>query len=364
MSFAALPPEINAARLYTGPGSAPLLAAASAWSAVAAELSTAAAGYHATAVELLGAWRGPTAVTAANALAGYTGWLRLTAGHAEQTAMQAHAAASAYETARAATVAPPVIAANRALNSTLIATNLLGQNATAIAATEAHYAAMWAQNAAAMEAYAAAAAAATVLPSWSPPTRAGRGVNTGASAAAALATATAAPAAESSLPSGPWETFNWFSRFASETGSHIRTTASTAGFVVGALGLAKGALTTGAAGALGTAGAGAAAGGGAATAGGVGAGAARAATSVTAGVGRAGALGPLSVPRGWGVLAGNAAPLAAATPSTATTSNAMVGPVGAPLGPLAANTKNSTLGLPDTRYLVRPKMLPGWRTGV
>lgn len=363
MSFAALPPEINATRLYTGPGSAPLLAAASAWSAVAAELSTAAAGYHAIAVELLGAWRGPTAMTAAQALAGYTGWLQLTAGHAEQTALQAHAAANAYETARAATVAPPVIAANRALNATLIATNLLGQNATAIAATEAHYTAMWAQNAAAMHAYATASTAATVLPSWSPPTRGGRGADTGAASAVPV-TATASTAAESTLPSGPWEQFNWLSRFASETGSHVRTVASSLGFVVGAAGLTKGALTTGAAGALGTAGAGAAPGGIAGAAGGVGSAAPRMAATATAGLARAGALGPLSVPPAWGVAAGNAAPLAAATPSTATTSNAMLGPVGAPLAPLATNTKNSTLGLPDTRYLVRPKMLPGWRTGV
>jgi hypothetical protein len=32
MDFGALPPEINSARMYSGAGSAPLLAAASAWS--------------------------------------------------------------------------------------------------------------------------------------------------------------------------------------------------------------------------------------------------------------------------------------------------------------------------------------------
>ncbi len=36
MDFGALPPEINSARMYSGAGSAPLLAAASAWSGLAA----------------------------------------------------------------------------------------------------------------------------------------------------------------------------------------------------------------------------------------------------------------------------------------------------------------------------------------
>ncbi|MDI3314987.1 MAG: PPE domain-containing protein, partial [Mycobacterium sp.] len=38
--FAALPPEINSARMYAGPGSGPMMAAASAWNSLAAELGT------------------------------------------------------------------------------------------------------------------------------------------------------------------------------------------------------------------------------------------------------------------------------------------------------------------------------------
>jgi hypothetical protein len=41
---------------------------------------------------------------------------------------------------------PSVTAANRAQLASLITTNLFGQNAPAIAATEAHYAEMWAQD--------------------------------------------------------------------------------------------------------------------------------------------------------------------------------------------------------------------------
>jgi PPE-repeat protein len=52
----------------------------------------------------------------------------------------------------------------------LVATNIVGQNTPAIAATEAQYAEMWAQDAAAMYGYAGASAAATtVTPFTSPP---------------------------------------------------------------------------------------------------------------------------------------------------------------------------------------------------
>src|SRR5207244_4264519 len=67
------------------------------------------------------------------------------------------------ETPCASTVPPPVIAANRSLLAALIATNFLGQNTPAIAATEAHYMEMWAQDAAAMYAYAGASATASQL---------------------------------------------------------------------------------------------------------------------------------------------------------------------------------------------------------
>ena len=45
MDFGALPPEINSARMYAGPGSGPMLAAASAWDVLAAELGSAASTY-------------------------------------------------------------------------------------------------------------------------------------------------------------------------------------------------------------------------------------------------------------------------------------------------------------------------------
>jgi PPE-repeat protein len=171
MDFGFLPPEINSGRMYTGPGPGPMLAAAAAWDGLAGELSSTASSYQSVVEGLaIGAWQGPSSVSMAAAAAPYVTWMNASAAQAEETANQARAAAAAYETAFAATVPPPVIAANRSLLMTLIATNILGQNTPAIAATEAHYMEMWAQDAAAMYAYAGSSAVASqVTPFTEPP---------------------------------------------------------------------------------------------------------------------------------------------------------------------------------------------------
>lgn len=170
MDFGSLPPEINSARMYAGPGSGPLLSAAEAWAQVAGELHAAAASYGSVIADLTsGSWAGPAATSMAAAAAPYLTWLNATAARAGQSAGQAGAAAAAFEAAFAATVPPPLIAANRSLLASLVATNLLGQNTPAIAATEAHYAEMWAQDAAAMYGYASASSAATNVTPFDPP---------------------------------------------------------------------------------------------------------------------------------------------------------------------------------------------------
>ncbi len=105
----------------------------------------------------------------AAAAAPYVAWMNTTAAQAEETGSQAKAAVAAYEAAFAATVPPPVIEANRALLMMLIATNILGQNTPAIAATEAHYMEMWAQDATAMYAYAGSSATASQLAPFTEP---------------------------------------------------------------------------------------------------------------------------------------------------------------------------------------------------
>jgi len=171
MDYGILPPEINSSRIYAGPGSGPLLAAASAWDGLAAELGSAASSHTAVIYELTeGPWRGPASASMAAAATQYASWMSSAAAQAEQTAGQAQAAAAAFEAAFAMTVPPAVVAANRAQLASLVATNVLGQNTPAIAVTEALYGDMWAQDAAAMYGYAgSSAAAATVTPFSSPP---------------------------------------------------------------------------------------------------------------------------------------------------------------------------------------------------
>lgn len=170
MDFAVLPPEINSARMYAGPGSGPMRAAAAAWGALATDLNSAATSYESVVSELTGgSWLGQSSASMAAATAPYVVWMSTTAELAEQVATQATAAAAAYEAAFAATVPPPVIAANRAQLMELLATNLLGQNTAAIAATEAHYSEMWAQDSAAMYGYAGSSATAAQLTPFAPP---------------------------------------------------------------------------------------------------------------------------------------------------------------------------------------------------
>jgi PPE-repeat protein len=186
MDFATLPPEVNSGLMYAGPGSGPIIAAAASWDSLAAEVSSAAGDYRSAISGLTsGPWRGPTSSSMVAAAAPYVSWMNATAAQAEQAADQAKAAASAYEAAFSATVAPPVIAANRTLLTSLVASNVLGQNTPAIATTEAHYAEMWAQDAAAMYGYAgSSAAASTLTPFAAPPatTTFGQAAGTGTSA--------------------------------------------------------------------------------------------------------------------------------------------------------------------------------------
>jgi PPE-repeat protein len=170
MDFAFLPPEINSFRMYTGPGSGSLLAAAGSWDSLSAELGITAGTYESVLSGLTSLyWYGPAAQSMSATAAPYMGWLQMTAEQTRQTAMQARAAAAAYELAHAMTVHPAAVTANRIHLATLIATNFFGQNTAAIAATEAQYAEYWAQDAAAMYGYATSAAATTQLPPFSPP---------------------------------------------------------------------------------------------------------------------------------------------------------------------------------------------------
>lgn len=199
MDFAVLPPEVNSARMYAGPGSGPMLAAAMAWDELAAALQSTATSYQAEITALTsGPWVGPSSASMVAAITPYLEWMRTTGAQAEETANQARVAAFAYETAFAETVPPPVVTANRTQLAALVATNILGQNTAAIAATEAEYGEMWARDTAAMFGYAGTTASATRLTPFAQPDPTSNS-GAGQSEAVAQATGTAAGTARNAV---------------------------------------------------------------------------------------------------------------------------------------------------------------------
>jgi PPE-repeat protein len=161
MSFLTLPPEITSSLMFSGAGSGPMLVAATAWEGLAAELGSAAQSFGSLTSGLAGqAWQGPASAAMQAAAAPYVGWLSAAASQASGTATQARAVVSAFESALAATVHPLAVAANRNGLVQLVISNLFGQNAPAIAATEANYEQMWAQDVSAMVGYHGGASAA------------------------------------------------------------------------------------------------------------------------------------------------------------------------------------------------------------
>ena len=160
MDFLVLPPEVNSLRVHSGVGSASLLAAASAWDGLAAELRSAATSFGSVTSGLAGHWwQGSAATAMMTAAAPYLAWLRAVVTQAEQAATQARLAAGAFEVVFAEAVHPALVMANRAELVSLALSNFYGQNTSALAAVEAEYEQMWAQDVAAMMGYHAAASA-------------------------------------------------------------------------------------------------------------------------------------------------------------------------------------------------------------
>src|SRR6267154_653410 len=69
MSFMMFPPEVNSSLMYSGAGSGPLMAAASAWDELAADLEATAASYQTVLAQLTPAPTASDGGTSANAAA-------------------------------------------------------------------------------------------------------------------------------------------------------------------------------------------------------------------------------------------------------------------------------------------------------
>src|ERR1700749_3709707 len=184
--------------MYAGPGSSSLQAAASSWNGLAAELSSAATSYEQVVNQLVSdEWMGPASTSMASAAQTYVSGLSNTATQAEQAATQARSAAAAYEQAFAATVPPPMVAANRAETSALTQANVFGQYTPTIAQLEAQYSEMWAQDSSAMYTYAGQSASAPQVQAFPSPAPTTSATGT-ASQAAAVSSASGNSAATSS----------------------------------------------------------------------------------------------------------------------------------------------------------------------
>lgn len=226
--FGALPPEVNSSRMYAGPGSGPIMAAASAWQAMAGQLESVSRGYSAVISGLQGeSWLGNASTAMGDAAAPYVEWIATAAAQAEETAGQARAAAAAFEAAFASTVPPALVTGNRAQYAALVAANVFGQYTARIAAAEAVYADMWAQDAQAMYSYAASSSTATALTQFSEPPQTTTATGQSAQAAAVTqATAASSSSTSQSVLSQLMATVPKELQGLSATGSSAATTSS------------------------------------------------------------------------------------------------------------------------------------------
>ncbi|WP_142395204.1 PPE domain-containing protein, partial [Mycobacterium avium] len=105
LDFAAVPPEITSALMYAGAGSGPLMAAATAYANLSAEVSSTASQWE-SIISLLTTeqWTGGGSAAAAAAAQPIVSYLTTTAAALEPASAQATASAAAYEAAFAATV--------------------------------------------------------------------------------------------------------------------------------------------------------------------------------------------------------------------------------------------------------------------
>jgi PPE-repeat protein len=198
MSFITLPPEITSALIHSGPGAGSWLVASRAWERLGTDLEDSIRDYAPVLSSLTEAWHGPSAAAMTQAVGPYVTWLHTTAQQCQQLSSSAQVAAAAFGSTLVSVVHPSVVTANRAQLLHLLATNAFGMNLPAIAATEAHYQVMWANNSSAIFRYQAASAQALPVSQFtSPPT-----ITTATGAAAQVsAVAAAYPAAATPVQS-------------------------------------------------------------------------------------------------------------------------------------------------------------------
>lgn len=156
-------------RLMSGAGPAPATAAAAAWAAVAASVSARSAFLASLLPRLAASWQAPETALMSRNVAMYLAQNEAMRVQALLASTRHTKQAADYSSALVGMAQIPEIELNHVTNATLNATNFLGVNTGAIAANEAQYAGMWAQNASMMMVYLANSVANMTFEPFVPP---------------------------------------------------------------------------------------------------------------------------------------------------------------------------------------------------
>lgn len=184
----AVPPEVPSAWLSTGMGPGPLLAAARAWHALAAQYTEIATELASVlAAVQASSWQGPSADRFVVAHQPFRYWLTHAATVATAAAAAHEMAAAGYTSALGGMPTLAELAANHAMHGALVTTNFFGVNTIPIALNEADYLRMWIQAATVMSHYQAVAHESVAATPSTPP-------------APQIVTSAASSAASSSFP--------------------------------------------------------------------------------------------------------------------------------------------------------------------
>ncbi len=184
----AVPPKVPSAWLSTGMGPGPLLAAARAWHALAAQYTEIATELASVlAAVQASSWQGPSADRFVVAHQPFRYWLTHAATVATAAAAAHETAAAGYTSALGGMPTLAELAANHAMHGALVTTNFFGVNTIPIALNEADYLRMWIQAATVMSHYQAVAHESVAATPSTPP-------------APQIVTSAASSAASSSFP--------------------------------------------------------------------------------------------------------------------------------------------------------------------
>lgn len=209
--WAAFPPEVHSTLLSSGPGPAPLLAAATAWSSMSTDYANAAAELSGLLGTVqAGAWDGPSAEQYVAAHVPYQAWLVDSAAKSATAASLHETAATAYTAALAAMPTMGELTANHAVHGALVATNFFGINTIPIAVNEADYARMWVQAATTMTTYQAVSESALAAV---PPTTPAPQIMVAGAEANNATTAAADPPPQKTYPSWMDQLTQWLQQY-------------------------------------------------------------------------------------------------------------------------------------------------------